>query len=61
MSTKNKANVYFYAPEGEHTVSALSVRHTFFPNHISKIIEGNLMKLDTLIEGHEENSRMQEP
>ena len=31
----------------------------FCPEHISKSIEGNLMKLDTLIEGHEENCRMQ--
>ena len=28
--------------------------------HISKSIEGDLMKLDTLIEGHEENCTMQE-
>ena len=32
----------------------------FCPDHISKSIEGNLMKLDTLIEGHEGNCRMQE-
>ena len=29
--------------------------------HISKSIEGNLMKLDTLIEGYKGNCRMQEP
>ena len=33
----------------------------FYPEHISKSIEVNLMKLDTLIEGHEGNCRMQEP
>ena len=32
----------------------------FCPEHISKSIEGNLMKPDTLIEGHEENCIMQE-
>ena len=32
----------------------------FCLEHISKSIEGNLMKLDTLIEGHEGNCRMQE-
>ena len=31
------------------------------PEHISKSIEGNLMKLDTLIDGHEGNCIMQEP
>ena len=39
-----------------------SVRPSHFcPEHISKSIEGNLMKLETLIEGHEGNCRMQEP
>ena len=33
----------------------------FFPENISKSIEGNLMKLDTVIEAHEEDCRMQEP
>ena len=33
----------------------------FCQEHISKSIKGNLMKLDTLIEGHEWNCRMQEP
>ena len=33
----------------------------FCPEHISKSIEDNLMKLDTLIEGYQENFRMQEP
>ena len=33
----------------------------FCLEHISKSIEGNLMKLDTLIEGHEGNCRKQEP
>ena len=33
----------------------------FCLEHISKSIEGNLMKFDTLIVGHEENCRMQEP
>ena len=38
-----------------------SVRPSHFcPEHISKSIEANLMKLDTLIEGHEGNCRMQE-
>ena len=32
----------------------------FCPEHNSKSIEANLMKLDTLIEGHEGNCRMQE-
>ena len=32
----------------------------FCPEHISKSIEGNFMKLVTLIEGHEKNCRMQE-
>ena len=38
-----------------------SVRHTFVRSISLKRIEGNLMKLDTLIEGHEENCRMQDP
>ena len=33
----------------------------FCPEHIPKIIEGNSMKLYTLIEGDEGNCRMQEP
>ena len=33
----------------------------FCPEHISKSIEDNLMKRNTLIEGYEENCRMQEP
>ena len=38
-----------------------SIRPSHFcPEHISKSIDGNLMKLDTLIEGYEENCRMQE-
>ena len=40
----------------------LSVRVLpFCPEHISKSIKGNLMKLDTLIECHKGNRRMQEP
>ena len=40
----------------------LSVHPSHFcPEHISKSIEGNSMKLDTPKEGHEENCRMQEP
>ena len=39
-----------------------SVRPSHFcPQHISKSIDGNLMKLDTLIEGFEGNCRMQKP
>ena len=39
-----------------------SVRLTHFClEPIPESIEGNLMKLDTLIEGHEENCIMQEP
>ena len=50
-------------PKGERIVAALSIRLTvrpshFCPEHISKSIEGNLMKLDTLIEGHEGNRRI---
>ena len=33
----------------------------FYPDHISKNVEGNLMKCYTLIEGYEVNCRMQEP
>ena len=33
----------------------------FCPEHISKSIEGNLMTLDTLVEGHKKNCKMQEP
>ena len=52
---------FLCSPKGEHLVVALSVRLSHFClEHISKNIEGNLMKLDTLIEGHEENCRMQE-
>ena len=57
----------FYAPpKGEHIVAALSVRPSvhpshFYPEHISQSIEGNLMKIETLIEGQEENCTMQEP
>ena len=51
-------------PEGRaysHRFVLLSVCLSHFcPEHISKSIEGNLMKLDTLIEGHEGNCRMQE-
>ena len=48
-------------PKGEHAVAALSVRLSqFYPEHISKSFEGYLMKLDTLIEVHEGNCRMQE-
>ena len=53
------------SPKGEHIVIVLSVRPsdrssvTLCPEHISKSIEGNLIKLDTLIEGHEGNCRMQ--
>ena len=40
----------------------LSVRPLHFcPEHISNSVQGNLMKLDTLVEGHEGNCRMQEP
>ena len=48
---------------------ALSVRPSIHPSirpshfcrkHISKNIEVNVMKLDTLIEGHDENCRIQE-
>ena len=34
---------------------------TLLSGEISKNIEGNLMKFDTLIEGHKKNCRMQEP
>ena len=49
---------------GEQTVAALSVRQSvrpsqFCPQHISKSIEDNLMKLDTLIKGLKENGRLQ--
>ena len=52
--------------KGEHLVAPLSNRPSdcpshFSPEHISKSIEVNLMKLDTLIEGPEGNRRMQEP
>ena len=51
-------------PRREKIVAALSVRLTvchFCPEHISKAVKGNLMKLDTLKEGNEGNCRMQEP
>ena len=49
--------------EREHKLPLCpSIRPSHFcPEHVSKSIEGYLMKLDTLIEGHEENRRMQEP
>ena len=64
--------VIFYAPRRENIQLPNlplvcpsihpSVRPSHFcSEHISKSIKDNLMKLDTLIEGHEENSTMQEP
>ena len=51
-------------PEGRayshHFVWLLVHPSHFCPEHISKSIEGNLMKLDTLIEEEEGNGRMQE-
>ena len=52
-------------PEGR-AYSCRFVRPTvrpshFWSEHISKSIEDNLMKLSTLIEGHEENFTIQEP
>ena len=49
---------YLSSMEGRHIVAALSVHLTvhpsyFRPEHISKSIEVNLMKLDTLLAGHE--------
>ena len=39
-----------------------SIRPSHFClEHISKGIDNNLMKLDTLLEGHAGNCRMQEP
>ena len=57
---------FLCSPKGEHKFAALSIRLSirllhFCLEHISKSIEGNLMKLDTPIEGHEGNCRMQEP
>ena len=59
-------SVFLCFPKGEHIATALSVRPTVRPSHfcpelISKSFKGNLMKLDTLIEGHKANCRMQEP
>ena len=62
--------VLSFSPSVRHTfvrsrslkVLSLFVQPSLFcPEHISKSIEGNLMKLDTLIEGHEWNCRMQKP
>ena len=36
-------------------------RSHFCPEHISKNIEGNLMKVDTLIDGDEKNCTKQDP
>ena len=61
---------FLCSPKGEHIVAALSIHLTiclsfrpshFCPENISKSIEDNLMKLDTLIEGHKGNFKMQEP
>ena len=38
-----------------------SGRHTFCPEHISKSIEGNLTKLNALIESRKGNGRAQNP
>ena len=53
---------FLFSSKGEHIVAALSIHPSHFClEHISKSIEGNLMKLDTVIEGYEGNCRMQEP
>ena len=57
---------FLYSLKGEHIGADLSVHLTvrpthFCPEHISKSIKDNLMKLDTLIEGHQGNCRMQKP
>ena len=49
-----------------HLSVCLSICLSVYPSHfcqlhISKSIKGNLMKLDTLIEGYKENCKMQEP
>ena len=53
----------FMLPEGRANSGRFvhpSVRLSHFClDHIFKSIEGNLMKLDTLIEGHEGNCKMQ--
>ena len=49
----------FYAPR--RFVRPSDRSSYFYPEHISKSIEGNLIKLDTLIEGYKGNRRMQEP
>ena len=52
---------FLCSPKGEHIVLALSDHPSHFcPESISKSTEVKLMKLDTLIEGHEGNCRMQE-
>ena len=54
----------FYAPRRAYScrfVHPSDCPSHFCLEHISKSIEGNLMKLETMIEGHEWNYRMQEP
>ena len=50
----------FMLPEGRAYCRRFVRPSHFCQEHISKSIEGNLMKLDTLVEGHEGNCRMQE-
>ena len=55
-------DLIFVLPERNPYFVCPSIHPSHFcPEHISKSIEGNLMKLDTLIEGHEEHCRKQEP
>ena len=61
---------FLCSTKGEHVVAALSAGPSvrlsdrpshFCPDHISKSIEGYLMKLDSLIEIHEAYCRIQKP
>ena len=62
MTATHKLNIKPYGLPDGSAYSRRFVRPSqFCPEHISKSIEGNVMKLDTLTEGHEENCRMQEP
>ena len=59
--------IFLCSPKEEYIVVALSVRPSvrlsvnLCTEHISKSIEGNSMRRNTLIESHEEDCTMQEP
>ena len=51
---------FMLSPFFQSSVSPSVSPSHFCPEHISKSIEDNLMKLDTLIKGYEGNCKMQE-